>query len=122
MTSTLSQRIKRLRTQKQTWRAVGEEIGISGALAWKVAHGLTDSTTARAYFGLPCAPVNVLPCAVCGEVHQHKTCTAKAKRKPVDRMAARLTPEDGQRAREWLRREGYESVTDYWMKLLEEIK
>jgi hypothetical protein len=114
MTTTVSYHTMRLYAQLGSWRAVGEKIGISGSLAWRVAHGRTDNAAARAYFGLPCDPVNVLPCAVCGAVHQHKTCTAASKRPPTDRMAARLTPEEGKRAREWLERQGFESVTDFW--------
>jgi len=37
----------------------------------------------------------------------------------VDRMAARLTPEEGRRAREWLRRRGYDSPTEFWREVIE---
>lgn len=40
----------------------------------------------------------------------------------VDRMAARLTPGEGQRAREYVRRLGYKSITDYWLDVTRERK
>ena len=110
----LEHKVKRLKSKKQTWQAVGEEIGISSALAWKVAHGKCDSAVARHYFNMPPAAVEVAPCVVCGGVHTLKTCNAKRKRNNVDRMAARLSPEDGERAREKLKAEGFKSITQFW--------
>ena len=114
----LASRVKQLKTQKRTWVDVGEAIGISGALAWRVANGRSDSAVARHYFGMPPAVVETEPCPVCGDVHKFKTCVTKRRRREVDRMAARLTPEEGQRAREILRRLGYESVTEFWAAFL----
>lgn len=66
--------VQALKRQKMTWQQVGDLIGISRALAWRVGHGLCDSHKARAYFGLPPKLVGVVPCRVCGEVHTHKHC------------------------------------------------
>jgi len=64
-----------------TWQEIGDLIGISKSLAWRVAHGKCDSAVARHFFGLPQKMVEVLPCVVCGGVHVQKTCTAKHGRK-----------------------------------------
>jgi len=71
--------VKQLRRQKMTWQQIGDLIGISRSLAWRVAHGKCDSTRARHYFGLPPKVVEVVPCRVCGEVHAKKTCPTTYK-------------------------------------------
>jgi hypothetical protein len=50
-----------------------------------------------------------------------KVVKRRKRRQRVDRMAARLSPEEGQRLRSHLKSLGYESVTDYWLDFLSKI-
>lgn len=84
--------VQALKRQKMTWQQIGDLIGISRALAWRVGHGLCDSHKARAYFGLPPKFVEVMPCRVCGEVHTHKHCPSPRDRGRY-RRAAEFTQE-----------------------------
>jgi hypothetical protein len=75
---TLQQEVMRVRAKSASWRATGEIIGISGALAWRVAHGKSDSAIARHFFNMPPKSIETTPCFVCGELHKLKTCPNKS--------------------------------------------
>ena len=78
-----------------TWDAIGRGLGVSGALAWKVAHGQCRSRKVRAALGI--------------------------RKESVDRLAARVTPEQGRAIREELARRGYDSPTNYWLSFVREL-
>lgn len=106
----LQRRTMRLKSQNRTWEDVGESIGVSGAMAWKIANGKGDSNVARHHFQLPPRVVEVPPCAACGEVHTLKRCNKK-QRRHRDRLASSLAPEEARAVRDEL---GGMSVTDFW--------
>lgn len=116
--NTLQEEVNRLKRKFGTWQKTANEIGISRSHAWNIAHGKSDSVTARHYFGLPPKMVMTEPCRLCGDVHQFKTCTSQRKKRNIDRMAASLSKEDGQIIRDNLKRLGYESITEYWHEYL----
>ena len=76
-----------------TWEQVGEALGVSGALARKVALGECRSRKVRAALGI--------------------------RKESVDRLAARVTLKQGRAIREEMARRGYGSVTDYWLEFME---
>lgn len=63
---------QKLRNNGETYEGIGEKIGVSGALVWKVIKGRCTSHKARQYFGLPPKQVSIVPCS-CGKVHKLKT-------------------------------------------------
>ncbi len=87
MSANVINEIEKLRNSGQTWEDIGDLIGVSGALIWKIAHGHCESNQVTRYF-------YPLP--------------------KVDRMAARLTVEEGRQCRTKLRSIGYASITDFW--------
>jgi hypothetical protein len=84
---TLKSKVVRLRDKCESWRETGEVIGISGALAWRVAHGKSDSAVARHYFNMPPKSIETAPCPVCGELHKFKTCPRKSDKNRHRRAA-----------------------------------
>lgn len=85
----LAQKVMSLKIERKlTWDKVGQIIGISGAFAYRVAHGKSDSKQARKHFNMP------------------KT--------NVDRMAANLSKADGVICRKWLNENGFDSITQFW--------
>ncbi|MBN1535213.1 MAG: hypothetical protein JW908_00670 [Anaerolineales bacterium] len=64
------------------WRAVGDEFGISGAMAFRIAERDYEpkNPTIRSKLGLP-AYTEVPVCPVCGEVHIKKSCPKLREKK-----------------------------------------
>ncbi len=54
MSANVINEIEKLRNDGQTWEDIGDLIGVSGALIWKVAHGQCDSRQIEKYFFPPC--------------------------------------------------------------------
>ena len=72
-----------------SWRKVGEKYGITGGMAYRIAHGYEPkSAHMRAVLGLP-ALVELPPCKTCGGNHGMKNCPTKGK--PRARRAISLT-------------------------------
>lgn len=107
MTKSLSSIVKSLKTPQNTWKDVGDILGVSKSFAWRIAHGMTDSAQARHALGLPPKAVEVAPCKVCGEVHTLKKCNRKYKKGSRRRLAfdipADFTDEEAQWLRDWTR-------------------
>jgi hypothetical protein len=99
-----------------TWQAIGDEIGISRALAWRVGHGLCDSVIARHYFGLPPKAVEVMPCRVCGGVHQLKRCNQN--RNPRKRWSTDVPNDFDETEERYFR----DRMRDYRDHLVEQIR
>ncbi len=112
MNTKLMAKVKEMRNRGMTWDQIGAEIGVSGALMWKVARGKCISHKALAYFSM--APIVVEPC-FCGDVHIQKTCPHTRPKINVDRLSARVSPDVGARCRILLKNAGYKSVTDFWL-------
>ena len=81
--SDLRRKLNRLHKKQQRggWRIVGQEFGISGGMAYRIAiHGYEPKMPhIRFALGLPAlAPAPV--CIKCGQVHTTKRCTNQPKR------------------------------------------
>ena len=57
----LQDKISELREKGFSYDKIGDMVGTSGAMIWKVAHGKCSSQTARVYFGLSLKPIPVVP-------------------------------------------------------------
>ena len=108
-----------MKNDNRSWRMIADSLSddqssVSPALVRKVTLGLCKSRKVETALGLIDATVEITPCE-CGEVHTFKTCGKKRRvEKKVDRMAARLTVEEGRQCRTELRSIGYASITDFW--------
>jgi DNA-binding phage protein len=104
-----------------TMAETARQLGVNRGNIHKAING-EDVPVLRRIFGIKQHLVEIEPCPQCGEVHKLKHCNKRRKRRQrVDRMAARLSPEDGARLRSHLKSLGYESVTDYWVYFLSKI-
>jgi hypothetical protein len=81
MTGDLHRKIKKMRSQGFSWRFIGQTLGISSALAWKIAEQNYEpkNATLRMQLGYPVlalAPV----CPRCQIVHVARRCPRRSKR------------------------------------------
>lgn len=64
-----------------SWRKIGLEYGITGGMAYRIAHGYEPREAhIRHTLHLP-ALVEVAPCPKCGEIHLRRTCPTTAKKR-----------------------------------------
>lgn len=100
-----------------TYRQLGEKLGVSHGMAYKIVTKGYDSPIARHYFGLPPKEVSVKPCMVCGGVHTLKTCNKKSRKQY--RRAASFSK---QNAKLWdeMMEDTETSLTEICNKLLSE--
>lgn len=78
--STLKSKISRLYRKLGTWEDVGNELGITGGMAYRIANDEYEPHDAhiRERLGLPVLALTPV-CAKCGQVHTTKRCTANDK-------------------------------------------
>ena len=53
MSANVINEIEKLRNSGQTWEDIGDLIGVSGALIWKIAHGYCESKQVTRFFCPP---------------------------------------------------------------------
>ena len=73
---------------RHNWRKVADVFGITGGMAYRIAHGYEPREAhIRHVLHLP-ALVEVAPCAKCGEIHLRRTCPQTTR--PRNRRAINL--------------------------------
>lgn len=115
--------LSNMKNDGRSWRDIEAEFDyqFSHNLIRKVALGECKSNLLSVALGVSEAPktVNIEPCSECGEVHKLKHCNKKRPAISVDRMAARLSREDGNKARKIIHDLGFNSITDFWLDLID---
>jgi transcriptional regulator with XRE-family HTH domain len=85
--------IEKRRAGGATYESIAADCGVSSALIWKIERGQCASRKVSRAMGI--------------------------RHKPVDRMAARLTVAEGERARAMLAEGGYSSITEFWREFIQ---